>query len=84
MDPTNLNIQIALVTFILTLIVFNKTDKQYYRCSTSTHIFGLIFPLVVILYLNKSIDKQNTTYIIILGMAYSMFFFHTFHEVYKR
>jgi len=65
---------------------YQKFDAGYYRCSTTTHIFGILFPLFmlyVILGLKKDcITTFNKT--VVLLLSWSMLFFHLFYEYDKN
>ena len=46
------NIIISIATYFIIDIFYRTNDKQYYRCSVKTHWFGILFPIINILFLN--------------------------------
>ena len=94
MTPINiilLNIIIGLVIPIIILKCYIKSDMNYYRCSTPTHIFGIILPVTNIILISMLLDKHNNLCnihtglkILVLLLSYSMFYFHLIYHLEKE
>ena len=65
-------------------------ECKHYRCSLITHIFGLLFPLCLIVYLSSQctiryqLDIQTFAFFGILYASHCMFMFHVMHELNKQ
>ncbi len=60
-----------ILSIIFAILLYNKFDKGVYKCSNVTHLFGMIFPLLVI-------TKVPNKYV--LPSAYAMLTFHLVHD----
>ena len=73
---------LPLVAFLAVKAGYQKFDAGYYRCSTLTHIFGILFPLFM-LYVILGLKKDCMTTFnktLVLFLSWSMLFFHLFYE----
>jgi hypothetical protein len=76
-----LNIISFLVMFPSLIIHYMTYETQYYRCSKLTHVFGLIFPISVILgqeFIDSALVKN-----IVVPLAHGMLMFNLLYEVDK-
>ena len=55
--------------------LYSLHDTSYYRASQVTHYFGIIYPLLVLLYIFLN-NKNRLLFYIILYLTVSMLFFH--------
>lgn len=60
-----------ILSIVFAIFLYNKFDKGVYKCSNVTHLFGMIFPLLVIM-------KVPNKYV--LPSAYAMLTFHLIHD----
>tara|TARA_Y100000389_G_scaffold119850_1_gene117006 strand:- start:1226 stop:1492 length:267 start_codon:yes stop_codon:yes gene_type:complete len=71
-----------LVAFLAVNAGYQKFDAGYYRCSTTTHIFGMLFPLFILYVLwglkENCMNTFNKT--VLLFLSWSMLFFHLLYE----
>ena len=82
------NLLIAILTLFIINYMYYKYEKNIYKCSKETHMFGLMFPIINIILLNiilvkyvkNKIDFINIGIIILLSLSYSMFYFHLIHQ----
>ncbi len=62
-------------------------ECKHYRCSSITHVFGLLFPACVILYMSLhrvnryQLDMQTFVFFGLLYASHCMFMFHIMHEL---
>lgn len=79
-------IVVPLVSFLLVYIGYQKYDAGYYRCSQTTHFFGILFP-IFILYVIWGLKKQCVDDLnknILMFLSWSMLFFHLLYENDKK
>lgn len=76
-----------IINYLIGRIVYNITDKKYYKCSRSTHIFGYILPIlinifIIYLYLTNKINVSLDYYLalLILSLSTAMGGFHNGYE----
>ena len=82
------NLLIAILTLFIINYMYDKYDKNIYKCSKETHMFGLMFPIINIILLNIILVKYvkikmdfiNIGIIISLILSYSMLYFHLIHQ----
>jgi len=88
-DIIFVNIIIVLITYFSIQQFYQKNDRQYYNCSKKTHVFGLIFPILNIIFINilyfrQQISLNNKELYIIslvcLMLSYGMLHFHLFYQ----
>lgn len=60
-----------ILSILFAIVLYNKFDRGLYRCSGVTHLFGMVFPLLVIL---KVPDR------FVVPAAYAMLTFHLVHD----
>ena len=68
----------ALLAFPGVVALFMSYETQYYRCSSITHAFGILFPLAVLL---VPADAPRPQRLAVTGMAQGMVLFHLMHEL---
>lgn len=66
-----------LLVFALVAVFFMSNETQHYRCSPETHVFGLLFPLLV-LFRN---ERSPTFRWSLTVSAEAMLLFHLMHEL---
>ena len=72
------NICIPLLVLPVLIMHFMTHETQYFRCSKLTHVFGMIFPLYVILQQKKLHEQHHNNAVLI--MSYFMLLFHIMHH----
>ena len=81
----------VLANVALILVVYNyymRYEHGNYACSIYTHIFGFVFPVIVVLFLWYSPRyvsmPLNCLKFIVYILAYSMFWFHFMYDLESR
>jgi hypothetical protein len=78
-------ILIGIINFILIKKIYNITDKNYYKCSKGTHLFGYVLGILIVAYilylyhLNILTFKNDfITYftLLIISLGFSIIHFH--------
>lgn len=82
-NPTIWHVNVLLMYWALVNLVYILTKElDQYHCSQVTHLFGLFFPLCMILYMSYdpprrySLDLRTVVFLSLLGMCHAMFMFH--------
>jgi hypothetical protein len=82
-------ILIGIINFILIKKIYNIYDKNYYRCSKITHLFGYVLGMLIVAYilylyhLNILTFKNDfITYftLLIISLGFSIINFHYNYE----
>ena len=79
-----LNFIVLFLTFILillnTYLFYINNDTSFYRCSTMTHYFGMIYPVLIIIALFIYMFKYIYVFYVLYCLSLSMLFFHLFYH----
>jgi len=79
-----LNFIVLFLSFILSLIFtyifYTNNDTSFYRCSTMTHYFGMIYPVLIIIALFIYMFKYIYVFYVLYCLSLSMLFFHLFYH----
>lgn len=79
-----INVIIFIFSQVFTNYFYNKYDKNFYRCSKFSHKFGIIFPIINIIFI-LLIQKNLNSKMILLSYVSLLFTFMilTFHIYYE-
>lgn len=70
------HLAVGLVVLVSVMLFFMSNETQYFRCSPEAHLFGLLFPLLVLL---RSTERSRLPRWTVTILAEAMLAFHILH-----
>ena len=80
-----INVFIFVFSKIFINYFYDKNDKDFYRCSKFTHSFGLIFPIINIIFIlliQKNLNSKMLifSFVCLLSLTFT-FLFHIKYDI---